>query len=145
MAAQLQPKGMVALPASLVASVPNNRHSTGAAAEALLKEKAPEEFSWLSLALVTRWCFSSRLSVSGLCCRVFCHLLEEEPWLQPRSGCGQPTGRRPSAVELVGERTPLEGENLPWRACSALSRGRFLPQQSVFYPGPKVRGFIFLI
>lgn len=79
MTARLQPKGMVAvLPASLVASVLNNRPSTGAAAEMVLKEKQLE-FSRLSLALVTRWCFSSRLSVSGLCCRVFCCSLEEEP------------------------------------------------------------------
>lgn len=76
---------------------------------------------------LTRLHCSSQLSMSVLCCRVFCSLLEREPYLQLRSGPGQPRAPCPSAQQSWGTRTS------PWRASSALCPGGdFFPQNQCF-------------
>lgn len=87
---------------------------------------------------LTRLHCSSQLSMSVLCCHVFCSLLEREPYLQLRSGPGQPRAPCPSAQQSWGTRTS------PWRASSALCPGGgFFPQNQCFTLSPKQEDLYF--
>lgn len=116
------------------------------AAEMLLKEKSPEDYSWLSPGLHHSFLLSpgDQAVFLILAFRVGALLL-----------CFLPLAGRalaPVQVWTWPAHNPMRispaepgGESPPWRACSALSWARFPPQQSMFYPEPKARGFIVLI
>ena len=143
--ARLQPPGLVAVPPASLVMSPSSTVIAGLAL--LLRQYSrnsgqksicgcrPAFVTGSSCCLVTRLHFSSQLSMS-------CFLpLAGRRALSPAQECTWPA-HSPVSVSLAepGDETPPALERLQ---CSVL--GEVSAQQSVFYPEPRARGFIFLI